>query len=67
MMKLPITIAALAFPLAALVASHHRSVQTAAQIERTDYKNAFENNIKHRELFNALLERKGMPQGQMKI
>jgi len=65
MMKLPISIAALAFPLVALVASHHRSVQTAAQIERTDKqikaaedKNAFENNIKHRELFNALLERK---------
>jgi hypothetical protein len=35
-LKFPIAIASLAFPLVALVASHHRSVQTAAQIERTD-------------------------------
>lgn len=34
--KVPITIMALIFPAVALVASHHRSAQTAAQIERTD-------------------------------
>ncbi|WP_111638280.1 hypothetical protein [Marinomonas shanghaiensis] len=63
-LKLPLAIASLAFPLVALVASHHRSVQTAAQIMRTDrqiqateQKNAFENNIKHRETFKELLEK----------
>jgi hypothetical protein len=61
-LKIPITIAALIFPAVALVASHHRSAQTAAQIERTDKqiaatesKNAFENCIKHRELFLKML------------
>lgn len=70
-LKLPLAIASLAFPLVALVASHHRSVQTAAQIARTDQqiartdkqmevteqKNAFENCIKHRELFNEFLNK----------
>lgn len=58
MMKLPLGILALVFPSVALVASHHRSVQTAAQITRTDrqiqateQKNAFENYIKHKEMF----------------
>lgn len=35
-LKIPITIMALIFPAVALVASWHRSAQTAAQIERTD-------------------------------
>lgn len=70
-LKFPIAIASLAFPFVALVASHHRSVQTAAQIARTDNqivrtdkqikateeKNAFENCIKHRELFNEFLDK----------
>lgn len=62
-LKAPITIMALIFPSVALVASHHRSVQTAAQIKRTDIqiqamesKNAFENCIKHRELFFKKIE-----------
>lgn len=57
-LKVPITIMALIFPAVALVASQHRSAQTAAQIERTDkqieqtgLKNSFENCIKHKELF----------------
>ena len=59
-LKLPIAIMALTFPAVALVASHHRSAQTAAQIERTDKqiaatesKNAFENCIKHRFLVTS--------------
>lgn len=62
-LKAPLTILALIFPAVALVASHHRSVQTAAQIKRTDIqiqamesKNAFENCIKHRELFFKKIE-----------
>jgi hypothetical protein len=35
-LKVPLTIMALVFPAVALVASNHRSAQTAAQIERTD-------------------------------
>lgn len=61
-LKFPLAIASLAFPLVALVASHHRSAQTAAQIKRTDkqievteHKNAFENYFKHRTMFNELL------------
>ncbi len=62
-LKVPITITALIFPAVALVASQHRSAQTAAQIERTDkqiqqtqLKNSFENCVKHRELFFSYLE-----------
>lgn len=63
-LKVPLTIIALIFPAVALVASNHRSAQTAAQIERTDKqivateaKNAFENCIKHREIiFKRLSE-----------
>ncbi|MFT2098529.1 hypothetical protein ACMUMQ_09255 [Marinomonas sp. 2405UD66-6] len=62
-LKVPIAITAIIFPAVALIASSHRSAQTAAQIERTDKqiavteaKNAFENNIKHRELFFSYLE-----------
>ncbi|ADZ92899.1 hypothetical protein [Marinomonas mediterranea] len=61
-LKFPLAIASLAFPLVALVASHHRSVQTAAQISRsdkqieaTDKKNSFENCIKHRGIFMDFL------------
>ncbi|MEL0635416.1 hypothetical protein V6259_01365 [Marinomonas sp. TI.3.20] len=53
MMKLPITIAALAFPLAALVASHHRSVQTAEQINQAIINNTFSNYYKHVEHFES--------------
>lgn len=62
-LKIPITISAIIFPAVALVASQHRSAQTAAQIERTDkqiqqtqLKNSFENCVKHRELFFSYLE-----------
>lgn len=72
-LKFPIAIASLAFPLVALVASHHRSVQTAAQIARTDNqivrtdkqvkateeKNAFENYIKHMEHFRDSVKHLG--------
>lgn len=63
-LKVPLTIMALVFPAVALVASNHRSAQTAVQIERTDKqiaateaKNAFENNIKHREMFFECLNK----------
>jgi hypothetical protein len=55
-LKLPLAIASLAVPLVTLVATYHRSVQTAVQIAATESKNSFENNIKHREVFRALLE-----------
>ena len=61
--KSPLAVAALVFPLVALVASHHRSVQMAAQIDRadsqirlTDAKNNFENYVKHKELFDNRLD-----------
>jgi len=61
--KVPLAILALIFPAVALVASHHRSVQTAAQIERaesqialTDAKNSFENYFKHQEHFSSFVK-----------
>lgn len=61
--KVPLALLALIFPAVALVASHHRSVQTAAQIDRTEKqtalteaKNNFENYIKHKELFDKRLD-----------
>lgn len=65
--KIPLWIAALSLPLAGFYASHHHSVQTAAQIERsdrqikaTDDKNSFENYIKHWQMFNERLDEIGM-------
>ncbi|MEP0071838.1 MAG: hypothetical protein ABJE79_03985 [Marinomonas sp.] len=62
--KISLWIAALSLPLSGFYASHHRSVQTVAQIARTDKqieaterKNAFENCVKHRELFNEFINR----------
>lgn len=57
MMKLPLGVAALAFPCVALVTANHRSIQAVAQYKATESKNSFENNIKHREVFRALLEK----------
>ncbi|MCO4786394.1 MAG: hypothetical protein KC467_10775 [Marinomonas atlantica] len=57
MMKFPLGLAALVFPCVALVTANHRSVQTVAQHKATESKNSFENNIKHREVFRALLEK----------
>lgn len=62
--KIPLWIAALSLPLAGFYASHHRSVQTAAQIARSDKqisaterKNNFENFIKHIDHFKSDLGR----------
>jgi len=54
--KIPLGIAAFVFPLVALVAANHRSVQTAAQIKEVESKNNFENTLKHREIFYKRLE-----------
>lgn len=54
--KIPLWIAALSLPLAGFYASHHRSVQTAAQIAATESKNNFENSIKHREYIIGQLQ-----------
>lgn len=61
--KIPLWIAALSLPLAGFYASHHRSVQTAVQIARSDIqilstqsKNNFENYIKHLDYFSAQIE-----------
>ena len=55
--KLPIAIASLAIPLAALVASQHRSIQAAKQIAITSNQNAFNNYIEHRKLFEDFYDR----------
>lgn len=56
MLKLPLGILALIFPSVALVATQHRSVQTAEQISQAAVKNSFENCLKHRDLFCDFIE-----------
>ncbi|TPE49034.1 hypothetical protein FJM67_12640 [Maribrevibacterium harenarium] len=54
--KIPLWVAALSLPFAGFYASHHRSVQTVAQISATESKNNFENSIKHREYIIGQLQ-----------
>lgn len=54
-MKLPLLIAALSFPLVALVSSIHRSAQTHKQIALAIEQNLFSNYLKHKEEFSKML------------
>ncbi len=54
--KLPIGVAGLSIPLGALVASHHRSVQSASQITAQESQNIFSNFLKHKEYFGKYLD-----------
>lgn len=49
--KLPLTTLGLLFPLTALVASHHRSLQSAEQISQQYEQNLLHNHFKHAEEF----------------
>lgn len=49
--RLPLAILALIIPTVALLASNHRSVQTAAQIKAANSQNTFSNHYKHLEEF----------------
>lgn len=51
MLKVPIAILALAFPLAGMVAAYHRSIETNEQIRIAQSNNTFANFIKHRDDF----------------
>lgn len=53
----PLGILALVFPMVALVASNHRSRQSAAQIELGKSQNNFSNFYKHKESFHEMIER----------
>ena len=55
--KLSLGIAALVFPLVALVASNHRSIQTVAQIQAAEQKNSFENYLKHKDFFEDRIKK----------
>ena len=55
--KLPIAIAGLSIPLAALVASQHRSIQASRQIKLSTSQNNFSNYIDHRQLFDDFFRR----------
>lgn len=59
-LKVPLAILALIFPAVALVASHHRSVQTAEQIKLTGSKNNFENYINHQKYFSNFVDEKSV-------
>lgn len=61
--KLPIGFAGLAIPLGALVASHHRSIQAASQIESQQNQNTFSNYVKHKEYFEKFLDEQGLLTG----
>ena len=54
--KVPLALLTLIFPAVALIASHHRSVQTVAQIKASEDKNAFENYFKHQEYFSKMIQ-----------
>lgn len=62
--KLPIGLAGLAIPLGALVASHHRSIQSAKQIESQQRQNTFSNYIKHKEYFGKYLDDENILNGE---
>ncbi|MBN7770475.1 hypothetical protein KUV44_12290, partial [Marinobacter daepoensis] len=62
--KLPIGLASIAIPLAALVASHHRSIQTASQIISQQEQNTFSNYVKHREYFSKFIDEEGLLNGK---
>lgn len=55
-LKIPIAIMALAFPLAGMVAAYHRSIETNEQIRIAQANNTFSNYIKHRDDFKEYLE-----------
>ena len=61
--KLPIGVASVSIPLGALVASHHRSIQSARQINLQDAQNTFSNYVKHREYFGKFLEDENLLNG----
>ncbi|EAQ65019.1 hypothetical protein MED121_09875 [Marinomonas sp. MED121] len=65
--KFSLGVAALVFPLVALVASNHRSIQTVAQIQATEQKNSFENHIKHKEVFKSKIETLSKKYGYEKV
>ena len=54
--KLPIGIASLSLPLAAVVAANHRSMQTAKQILEQNSQNIFGNHLQHRGYFFKFIE-----------
>ncbi|WP_105198973.1 hypothetical protein [Pseudoalteromonas sp. T1lg10] len=54
--KVPLGILAIIFPSVALVVSHHRSVQTLAQITQAEQNNTYNNYIKHQEEFRRRLQ-----------
>ncbi|NQZ06289.1 MAG: hypothetical protein HRT35_03925, partial [Algicola sp.] len=56
--KVPITIAAMAFPLVAIVASNHRSKQSAYTSELQQSQNNFANHYLHIEKFGEYIEEK---------
>lgn len=55
-MKIPLWVAALAFPVAALLASIHRSIEAHRQISLVVEQNTFSNFFKHRDDFFKFLE-----------
>lgn len=55
--KVPLSLLALIIPTVAIIASNHRSVQAAKQIELSNTQNIFTNYFKHKEEFESYLKR----------
>lgn len=55
--KFPLGVLAITFPLVALVATNHRSKQSAIQIGQGREQNTFSNFYKHKESFHNMTER----------
>lgn len=63
-LTIPFLLWSLSIPFTALVAGHHRSLQSRHQIQIQDQQNIFSNYVKHRELFIDFCEQtKALPEG----
>lgn len=56
--KLPIAVLGLLIPILAILATNHRSAQTAEQIKSSNSQNNFVNHHKNMEMFEAFIENK---------
>ena len=54
--KLPLGIITLSIPLGALVATHHRSLQTSEQLRKQEKQNKFANHIEHKKQFREFIK-----------
>ena len=65
--KVPIGIAAISFPLVALITANHRSIQSKKQIEVAELQNQFSNYFKHLEEFEKHVSKLKLDNSKLSI